>query len=303
MRMKMKKLFTFLACYFYAMVSGIFLFSLGILWGKNRTFLYQMATYFWPLEWVPGKPKARIPTIALAEILPGQWDITVLEAAALDGHVSSFELMILNQLVRRYRPKNLFEIGTFDGRTTLNLAANCLENGRVFTLDLPMENQRHTQLPLEKSDIAYINKEASGQRLLGTAYTSKVSQLFGDSASFDYAPYLGRMDFVFVDGSHSYEYVLNDTRRALSLLREKKGIVLWHDYGSWPGVTKCLDRLYETEKDFASLRRIEGTFLACWISTVMRPMNNEPMNAIIRHPTYQLSKVAKSVMSGSAPHP
>ena len=43
------------------------------------------------------------------------------------------------------------------------------------------------------------------------------------------------MDFIFVDGSHSYDYVLNDSRKALSLLRGGKGIILWHDYPGWTG--------------------------------------------------------------------
>ena len=69
------------------------------------------------------------------------------------------------------------------------------------------------------------------------------------------------MDFVFVDASHAYEYVLNDSRIALNLLRQGKGIILWHDYNRpewWPGVLKALNRLYTGSPAFSRLRQIEG---------------------------------------------
>ena len=45
----------------------------------------------------------------------------------------------------------------------------------------------------------------------------QITQLYGDSANFDFSPYAGRMGLVFVDGSHSYDYVLQDTASALRL--------------------------------------------------------------------------------------
>jgi hypothetical protein len=74
------------------------------------------------------------------------------------------------------------------------------------------------------------------------------------------------VDFVFVDGSHSYEYVLNDSRHALKLIRNGKGVILWHDYGTfWKGVKKALDELYLGGNEFKGLRQIEGTSLVCLI--------------------------------------
>ena len=35
---------------------------------------------------------------------------------------------------------------------------------------------------------------------------------------YDYSPLKGKIDLIFIDGSHSYEYIENDTRRALELL-------------------------------------------------------------------------------------
>lgn len=69
-------------------------------------------------------------------------------------------------------------------------------------------------------------------------------------------------DFVFVDGSHTYEYVMSDSEKALGLLPNDGGVVLWHDYGEWPGVTRALNELQAGDQRFAGLRHIEGTSLA-----------------------------------------
>ena len=73
----------------------------------------------------------------------------------------------------------------------------------------------------------------------------RITQLYGDSASFDFSPWYGQMDFVFVDGAHAYNYVVNDTNIALKLLNPRGGIIIWHDYGVWKGVTRALNELRE----------------------------------------------------------
>jgi hypothetical protein len=64
---------------------------------------------------------------------------------------------------------------------------------------------------------------------------------------------------VFIDGSHSYDYVINDSRRALELLRDGRGLIIWHDYGVWPGVTRALNDLRRDDPMFANLRRVIDT--------------------------------------------
>jgi predicted O-methyltransferase YrrM len=61
-----------------------------------------------------------------------------------------------------------------------------------------------------------------------------------DSAAFDPKPYENSMDFIFIDGAHSYEYVLNDSEKAWAMLRPG-GIAAWHDCRPQnPGVVKYL---------------------------------------------------------------
>src|SRR6185436_7400551 len=126
-------------------------------------------------------------------------------------------------------PQVLFEIGTFDGRTTMNMAANSPAEAHVYTLDLPAAQVENTAFRLELNEDAYVKKPVSGGRFIGSHLNRKITQLFGDSGTFDFSPFAGRVDFMFVDGSHSYEYVLSDTRNVLKMVKEG-GIILWHDY-------------------------------------------------------------------------
>ncbi|HKZ41442.1 MAG TPA: class I SAM-dependent methyltransferase, partial [Candidatus Hodarchaeales archaeon] len=185
------------------------------------------------------------------------------EPMAVDGNVTALELIVIIQLIKHHNPCMVFEIGTFDGRTTLNMAANCAEDAKVYTLDLPNEKRHGMKLPIEPCDALYINKELISLRYTGTEYSKKITQLYGDSARFDFSAFVNQIDFVFVDGSHSHEYALNDSLHALELLRDKRSVILWHDYDAWKGVTNALNKLYVDSPEFKGLKHIEGTSLVC----------------------------------------
>lgn len=86
-------------------------------------------------------------------------------------------------------------------------------------------------------------------------------QLRGDSATFDWSPHVGRAGLVFVDGSHAYDYVRKDSETAMRLVRPG-GVVLWHDYGVWPGVNQALEEL--DARLGLGLVHIVGTSLVFW---------------------------------------
>jgi hypothetical protein len=209
------------------------------------------------------KPPALPAVDAGSIVAPSRFHINMLEPQAVDGNVSLYELFVINALVAQQAPLRIFEFGTFNGRTTLNLAANSPADARIFTLDLPRAHDTaHALQPLEQK---YADKPSSGDMFAGRPEAAKITQLYGDSARFDFAPYLDTMDFVFVDASHAYDYVLNDSRIAIRLLRTGTGTILWHDYGRtqwWPGVTKALHELRAESPLFQSLQQIEGTSLA-----------------------------------------
>jgi hypothetical protein len=260
-----RKMVIFVGCYLYSVLCCLFLFGGGFLWGKNRSLIYKIAAHFGPFDLSLIKPKPLIPKVRSSELLVCGEGVRIMEPRTVDGNVTPLELIIIDQLIRRYRPERLFEIGTFDGRTTLNMAANTSDHARVYTLDLPRAGLHATKLEIVPWESSYIDKEAPGARFMRTEYRSRITQLYGDSARFDFSPFVNQMDFVFVDGSHSYAYVLNDSKHALELLRNKCGVILWHDYDAWEGVTDALNELYKEKPEFKRLKHIEGTTLVCLI--------------------------------------
>ncbi len=165
---------------------------------------------------------------------------------------------------RRRSGDEVVEIGTFDGRTTINLAINAPDACPVFTLDLPPDHP--TRFDLDTGERTFIDKPAIGARFQHrgppwSKQAAKIVQLAGDSATFDWSGHEGRAGLVFVDGSHAYDYVRADSETAFRLVA-KGATVLWHDYGVWEGVTRALEELDAARK--LGLRHIRGTSLVCW---------------------------------------
>jgi predicted O-methyltransferase YrrM len=202
--------------------------------------------------------------ICWPDLVPMDTPVSTLERShGVSGNVADFELDVINRLIVHGQPKTLLEIGTFDGRTTLNLAAHSPADAKVYTLDLPPTAVETTALRIDAGDRLFIDKPVSGERFAGAALAGKITQLYGDSAMFDFSALAGRVDFMFVDGSHSYEYVLRDSITALKLAAAP-ATILWHDYApegptAWPGVPKALHELQAADPRFKDLKHIAGS--------------------------------------------
>lgn len=209
--------------------------------------------------------RSPLPVVDARDLVPRDTLVSLTDCHGRSGNVTLPELVAIASLVRARAPRTLLEIGTFDGNTTLQMAANAPVDARVFTLDLPPAENGARQI--DPQDEAYITDRDKLQRKYArSAFAAKVTQWLGDSATFDFAGALAdslrttdvpSFDFVFVDGSHSYDYVRSDTERILPLLAPG-ATVLWHDYTpGWPGVIRWLDELSRR----LPLRRIAGTTL------------------------------------------
>lgn len=189
----------------------------------------------------------------------------LVEAAKANGNVRVSELAVLAKAAAAVAPgREIIEIGTFDGRTTLNLAVNSDPATPVFTLDLPPDLA--TKFALDHGERKFVEKPAPGERYrrAGPPWqdsTGKITQLLGDSGSFDWSAHFGKAGLVFVDGSHAYDYAKHDTEMAFKLVAPD-GMVLWHDYGVWQGVTRALEEL-EQERHLG-LQQVRGTSLVFW---------------------------------------
>ncbi|MFZ0429910.1 MAG: class I SAM-dependent methyltransferase [Acidobacteriota bacterium] len=178
--------------------------------------------------------------------------------------MSLSEILALVQLVNLVQPMRAFEIGTFHGRSAMNIALNCPAGAELLTLDLPEEAQAVPRLPLDEKDSDFIVRRAVGRYFGDRRTPARIRQVHGDSATFDFSPYYSECDLVLIDGSHSREYVFNDSLVALRLLSARGGLIAWHDYGkeAWPGVYMALHALRRNRPEFAELRWIEATSIA-----------------------------------------
>jgi predicted O-methyltransferase YrrM len=173
----------------------------------------------------------------------------------VDGCVWLNELVLLASICRHIRPRAIFEFGTFMGLTTANLAANVPPGSVVYTLDIPVDRPKLETAPLDQK---FMLGHKAGEFYKASPHCSNVRQVWSDSADFDESPLAQQIDLVFIDGSHSYEYVRNDTEKALRMLRGG-GTLLWHDYShAWPGVVRFLHE----RADELHIKHIEGTMLA-----------------------------------------
>ena len=261
----MKRLFMYL----YALLHCFYVFTVGYAFRKNRKLISNMCELFdyqKVREFMDPGCRAIIPTIEISDIIDDAVPVQLHELPWVDGNISLLELTVIIKLLKRSNPDRIFEIGTFDGRTTLNLACNSSEKAAVYTLDIPNQRKVHAEPSSLPADFSFVDKVPTGSRFRGRGCGKKIIQLFGDSAVFDFSPYNDSIDFVFIDGAHTYDYILSDSKKALKLLRNGKGIIIWHDYSwVWAGVTKALNRLYKTDNRLSGVRHINGTSLVCCI--------------------------------------
>jgi predicted O-methyltransferase YrrM len=173
------------------------------------------------------------------------------------GNISFAEVSVLAALANALHARRIFEFGTFNGNTAYHLAVNTDPECQVYTLDIPPGVT--PSLHEDAGDAAFRPETAVHHRWDGTDVAPRVHQLLCDSARLDPTPYAGTMDLVFVDGSHSKEYIENDTRLALRMVRPG-GVIVWHDYLVWNDVTTFLQEFCLTRK----LSHVAGTSLALY---------------------------------------
>ena len=201
---------------------------------------------------------------SIDELFPENREARIILEHLPGGGISTpvDELAYLALVTKSVGPRFIFEIGTFRGRTALNFALNSPPDCVVYTLDLAPGDRKEMQSETNAADSAIIEECVPGIDYRGKEEAGKIRQLLGNSLDFDFSPYDGKMNIVFVDGAHHYEAALSDTRNALRLVAAG-GVILWHDfanYGDYNDVTRAVLDLVPPDDVF----QIDNTQLALY---------------------------------------
>ena len=173
--------------------------------------------------------------------------------------------LFLNEILLS-NPKKFLEIGVFQGVTSRNICELLYEshgiNFKYIGVDIFEHGEKsknevipniNFRNPLKQFYYQYIKKEnpyslISVKKLL-KKFEKNVEILKGDSKKILPKIDLTEVDYVFIDGGHSYETVKSDLNNC-KIVIENKGIVLCDDYNlSYaPGVKEAIDEFVSKEQ-------------------------------------------------------
>ena len=176
--------------------------------------------------------------------------------------------IFMQQLVK-HKPKNFLEIGVFCGVTARNVCDLLHKlHGSEFKYtgvdlfgDIPstkgevvpkyLKNQYFNN-PLKRIYYNYIIRENLNSIESVTKFLEKykgnVTLIKGDTNKVLKDHDFKEIDYVFLDGGHSYETVINDLRNLYNNLKDKRRIILCDDYNhpECPGLKKAIDEFAKT---------------------------------------------------------
>jgi predicted O-methyltransferase YrrM len=182
----------------------------------------------------------RLDGATLSDLFPGVDELEVsMRHTFRPRGLPHGDAYVLALITAQVQPGRIFEIGTGTGEGTLLMARNA-PGARIDTLDLGA--QADASLGEQRGD-APLGADAVGSAFRGTEFEDSITQHLGDSAAFDFSPFAGQMDLVFVDGAHTAEYVRSDSLAAFEMLAPG-GTVVWDDCHLYhPGVSRGLAEL------------------------------------------------------------
>lgn len=163
------------------------------------------------------KAPSQIKEIFLTELFEGIANILTPVGAVHEetGYENQVDMLYVAAIAKYLQAKNIFEFGTYLGQTTYHLTFASADVS-VTTLDLPPEGN-----PQAGQYLGHYFKNSDKEAF--------IQQILCNSYQFDPAPFKNQMDFIFVDGDHSFDGVKNDTEKAFEMLAPG-GIIVWHDY-------------------------------------------------------------------------
>ncbi len=139
------------------------------------------------------------------------------------GGINVGDRQAIFKIISFFKPKNVLEIGTHIGLSTLYIASAIKEyNGHLTTVDIEDVNHKtgawHS-LGLDHSPQQYIEKISANDHV---EFIESTSQTYLKQTE-------KKFDFIFLDGDHTAASVYNELSYACNILNHN-GLILLHDY-------------------------------------------------------------------------
>ena len=147
--------------------------------------------------------------------------VSSVESFLLDGSSLITDLQLLVTIAGRKEVNSYIEIGTWRGESVYNVAKEIEDCTTINLSEKEMKEMGWDKKYIEQHGILSKNN-------------SKILHLDGNTKNFDFASLEKKYDLVFIDGDHTYEMVLNDTKKVFQHLLHENSIVVWHDYAYNP---------------------------------------------------------------------
>lgn len=159
----------------------------------------------------------QLKTIDLLDLFPNlNEDINTYSFLAGTSLIT--DLILLKPLARRFENCAYLEIGSWRGESLVNIfdvTSDC------------------TSLTLSKAEMKALNFSDEFIKVHGvfSDHIETITKIEHNSHNYDFNQLNKSFDLIFVDGDHSYEGVLNDSRKVFPLRKNEKSVIVWHDYG------------------------------------------------------------------------
>lgn len=142
------------------------------------------------------------------------------------------DVCVLLHIVRRRRPNRFLEIGTHRGHTCRIIAEKFPEM-QVTTVD-PGDQIFASDRPFNQFG-EYLPQDEIGELVAGHRNVEIIRRRFED-IEWGHA----RFEMIFIDGNHTLNSVLADSRLALRLVTNP-GVIVWHDVNNVKSVNEALE--------------------------------------------------------------
>ncbi len=144
-----------------------------------------------------------------------------VESFLLDGSSLVLDLQLLITLASRENIKNYIEIGTWRGESVHNVAKY-------------VEDCSTINLSAKEITALGLSEKYAYQHGILSKKNPTIHHIEANTKTFKFESLQKRFDLIFIDGDHTYEMVLNDTKKVFENLVHKNSIVVWHDYAYSP---------------------------------------------------------------------